>query len=481
MSIQAPAGYPAVAKRLLRDLGIDTERFYTAFHQDLYGSLGLGSGYFLAKETFGSDYLAVGDLADPEMIRELPISGRGKRDLLRLGEDAKNYVEDMETEARLEYLNRTSYERYLRDKADIGDEAINVVAAMSRGVWAIGIDAFPAAAAWSSGYPGFGDLELPFYSYADESDEPFIFHFPDGNASIARMLVRAMVPDSAPGNDMEDIVTARFDYGALDDPDNAVRIRLNSTVVRARHQSERANSPVAVTYVRDGAAHTVTGRRVVMACYHAIVPHLCPELPDEQRAALSSSVRAPLVYTNVAIRNWTSFVKLGVHRVTCPGSFYHNVRLDFPVSLGSYRFPTSPDEPIVLHMNHVPGEPGLGAREQFQAGKRKLLATPFETFEYHARDQLGRMLGPGGFDPAEDIAAITVNRWPHGYAYSYDGETDRIAFFPTTWPTDRQSWRQASRRFGNISFAGTDAASNAMSEAAIEEAHRAVTELLNDS
>ena len=188
-------------------------------------------------------------------------------------------------------------------------------------------------------------------------------------------------------------------------------------------------------------------------------------------------VRAPLVYTNVLIRNWRSFANLGIYRANCPGSYHHGVSLDFPVSIGEYQCATSPDEPVVLHLTRVPGEPGNpSARGQFAAGKRDLLATSFETYERSVRDQLSRILGPGGFDAARDIAAITVNRWPHGYAYGHDPESDRIAFDPDTWPEEKRFWEIGSRPYGNISIAGTDAASNAMTEAAIEEAYRAVSD-----
>jgi spermidine dehydrogenase len=257
-----------------------------------------------------------------------------------------------------------------------------------------------------------------------------------------------------------------------------VRVRLSSTVVRAQHLDNDLSNPVEVTYVRDGKARRVEAGKVVMACYNAIIPRLCPEMPQSQRAALSNCVRAPLVYTNVLIRNWSSFAKLGVDRINCPGSYHHRVMLDFPVSIGGYQCAKTPDEPIVLHLTRVPGEPGnRSAIEQFVAGKRDLLATSFETFERNVREQLTRILGPGGFDAARDIAAITVNRWPHGYAYGHDPESDRIAFQPDMWPEERRNWVAGSRPFGNIAIASTDAASNAMTESAIEEAHRAVREL----
>jgi spermidine dehydrogenase len=208
-----------------------------------------------------------------------------------------------------------------------------------------------------------------------------------------------------------------------------------------------------------------------------MLPHICPDLPEDQIAAQSSSVRAPLVYTNVLIRNWRSFVNLGLSRAYCPGSFFQAVMVTFPVSIGEYRFSESPDEPVVLHLQHIPLAPGLPAPEQFRAGRRALLETSFETFERNVRDQLGRMLGPGGFNPARDIAGITVNRWPHGYAYSVDAESGDVAWWPERWRHERRPWVDARQRVGNIAFASTDASSNAMTESAIEEAHRAVHSL----
>ncbi len=230
--------------------------------------------------------------------------------------------------------------------------------------------------------------------------------------------------------------------------------------------------------MRDGKAQVVESKKVIMACYNAMIPRLCPEMSKSQKTALSNCVRAPLVYSNVLIRNWKSFARLGIYRVNCPGGYHHGVSLDYPVSMGGYQCAKSPDEPIVLHLTRVPGQPGLSACEQFVAGQRNLLATSFETFERKIREQLSRILTPGGFDAARDIAAITVNRWPHGYAYGHDPESDQIAFDPDSWPEEKRYWVIGSRPFGNISIASTDSASDAMTESAIEQAHRAVNDLL---
>jgi spermidine dehydrogenase len=229
---------------------------------------------------------------------------------------------------------------------------------------------------------------------------------------------------------------------------------------------------VEVQYVRDDEAQTVTANRVIWAGYHTMLPYICSDVPEKQNGALLRSVRAPLVYTNVAIRNWQSFVNLGISSLSCPGSFFHSFRPTHPVSYGDYHFAQTPDEPLVLHMQHIPLSPGLSAPDQFRVGRQALMETSFETFERNIRDQLGRILGAGGFDPARDIAGITVNRWSHGYAYSVDHETGDVSWYPERWKN--KPWIEARQPIGNIAIAGTDAASNAMTEAAIEEAHRAV-------
>ncbi len=276
---------------------------------------------------------------------------------------------------------------------------------------------------------------------------------------------------------MGDIVSARFDYSRLDREENPTRIRLGSTVVDMRHRDGRLDGDVEVTFVKDQKARTVTASKVVWAGYHSMLPSICPDVPQEQGSAQASSVRAPLTYTNVLISNWRSLVKLGMRRAYCPGSFFQTVMISHQASLDDYEPPRSPAEPVILHMQHIPLEPGLPAAEQFRAGRRALFETSFATFERNVRDQLGRMLGPGGLDPARDIAGITVNRWPHGYAYSVDAESGEVAWWPEKWRHEQRPWVTARQRVGNIAFAGTDASSNAMTESAIEEAHRAVHSL----
>ncbi|MCP5092035.1 MAG: FAD-dependent oxidoreductase, partial [Gammaproteobacteria bacterium] len=441
-------------------------------------SHGAGRVSFFDKETFGADYLATREHGFSESVDDTPLSVSAKAELERLFADEEDYLAGMTTAERRAVLESHSWRDYLEKFAGLGEEVLAFVQKWSHGVWAIGADALPAWMAWNEGYPGFAGMDLGQNDEDGGEDDGRNYYFPDGNASIARLLVRNLIPTVAPGSSVEDIVSARFDYSRLDQPENLTRIRLSSTAVGLRHQDGRLDADVEVTYVSGNTGQTVTANKVVWAGYHAMLPHICPDLPEDQVAALGSSVRAPLVYANVLIRNWQSLADLGVRRAYCPGSFFHTMMFSHPVSMGDYRFSQSPDEPVVLHLQHIPLAPGLPAPEQFRAGRRALFEIPFETFERNVRDQLGRMLGSGGFDAARDIAGITINRWPHGYAYSVDRESGDVAWSPERWQHERRPWVDARQRVGNIVFAGTDASSNAMTESAIEEAHRAIHSLM---
>ena len=476
MNITAPRTYPAVAKQVMREIGIPIDRLDDFQSETPYAALDMAGGTFYDKETFGTDYLATERNGG---MKNAPLSATTKSELERLFADEEDYLDGMTRAERLAVLESHSWREYLERFAGMGEEALTFLQKQPHGVWSIGADALPAWLARMEGYPGFAGMDLgdEELDEAAGQDGGHDFHFPDGNASVARSLVRKLIPEVAPGSSIENIVAAKFDYAMLDRAESLTRIRLSSTVVELHHQNDDLEADVDLTYVRGDVASTVTAKKVVWAGYHSMLPFVCPDVPTDQVEAQRESIRSPLVYTNVLIRNWSSFAKLGLTRAYCPGSFFQTVGVDRTTSIGDYRTPQSPDEPMILHLQHIPLAPGLPAHEQFQAGRRALLETSFETFERNARDQLGRMLASGGFDPARDIAGITVNRWSHGYAFSVDAESGDVAWWPEHWRHERRPWVVARRRVGNIAFAGTDAASNAMTEAAIEEAHRAVHSL----
>ncbi len=481
---QSPkSAYSAVAKGLLRDLAVDIDRFDTAFERSLYPSLGLSRGVFFDRETFGRDTLVTGDptvMVDDdiakgslngkpaaEFITGFPFSDKAKAELIALYDSNTDPLPGKSIEEKTAILAKTSYRDFLTKIWRCGEEVANYFQGRTNDFFAIGADAVAAAEAKEAGYPGFAGLGLAEAKNPD-LDEPYIYHFPDGNASLARLLVRSLIPGVAPGSTMDDVVLAPFDYAKLDTDGQDVRIRLDSTCI---HVANR-DGGVDVGYVGEGKLHRIRARHAVLACFNMIVPHLMPELAQEQKDALALNVKAPLVYTNVAVRDWKAWATLGVHEITAPMSFHTRVKLDYPVSLGDYRHPRDPSEPICLHLVHVPGAPGQGldARDQFRIGRQSLLETTFEQFETRIRGQLDRMLGPGGFASDRDIAAITVNRWSHGYSYTPSTLFDGDDFAPTI--------ETARKPAGRVAIANSDAQWNAYAHAAIDEAERAVREVL---
>ncbi|MFC7477110.1 NAD(P)-binding protein [Dankookia sp. GCM10030260] len=479
MLIDSPRPYGAVAAGLLARLGVRPARLQ-ARHADpgFWARQGMGRGVFLDRENFGGDVLATGIGRRPwaEALRDAPIPVQVRDDIVRLHDARIDHLPGLAPPEKQALLARTSYRDYLARHARVGPAALPFFQSMSHGEWGVGADAVSALDVSAFGFPGFQGLGLPpgpapgmgytAAGYAAGGSERF--HFPDGNASIARLLVRRLIPGAIPGRDAEDVVLARADYTRLDRAGAPVRIRLESTALRVRN----AGTGVEVVYRSGGATRQARAAQVVLACWGMVIPFLCPELPAAQAAALRSQVKVPLVYASVLLRGWQAFRRLGMARVQAPGGFFSSLRLDWKTRIGGYDSLRGPEEPVLLFLSRVPCAPGLDARSQHRAGRAELLAMPFERFELELRGQLQRMLGAGGFDAARDILGITVNRWPHGYAYEYNP-----LFDPPHQPG--QAPHEIGRaRLGRIAIANSDAGAAAYTDSAIDQAHRAVRELL---
>jgi spermidine dehydrogenase len=474
-SIDTPGGYAQVSRQLLEEIGVDIERFYEYYDQSLYEEMGLSYAIAFDAETYGTRKLVGGYGSIPweEFAARTPMSERAKSDLVRAFTDERDYLPGMTREEKLALLRRTSYRSWLRDYVKVDEQVLEMYQRWGMSYWCVGMHEVPAIDIL--GYTDGGGLPGLAHTIELEgvrgSEEPYIFHFPDGNATIARLLVRSLVPSALPGRTMEDSVTARLNYAELDRPGSATRIRLNSTAVDAVHtQNQRA---VDVTYVRDGEAHTVRARHCVMACYNSAVPYVCPELPKSQKTDLAYSVKVPITYTKVAVPHWRWFAELGTRFVFYTKDFFKQVELDYPVSMGDYRFGASPDDPMILHMCYVPYIDEIQGPDQWRAGRRRLLETPFATFEEHVRDQLDQALGDTGFDAERDITAITVNRWAHGYAYN-----PHLLWEPHYASDAEKPWVRGRQPFGRIAIANSDAGAAANTDSAISNGFRAVKEVL---
>ncbi|HKD47882.1 MAG TPA: NAD(P)-binding protein [Rhizomicrobium sp.] len=482
LEIDSPYPYSAIADGLLKTLGVDPPSLEKQCNEpSIYA--GLRAGVFFDRETFGTDRLVVGAPKSASewknFLAQAPLSEKMRASILRIQTATGDPLPGLSSDAKKDRLSRISYQDFLLTLHHADPGVVPYYRHQTDDLWGCGIDAVSALDCWGVGLSGFQGLKLAHGStdrmgytpagYA-QTGGSYTFHFPDGNASITRLLVRALIPGVLDGHNAKDIVTATADYSKLDVPGALVRLRLNQIVVRARN----APGGVEIAYTRasgGGAVMRVKAKDCVLAGWNMMIPYLCPELPAPQKAALHQLIKTPLVYTSVALRDWESFKKLGIRSVTAPGGYHSAIHLNQPVNIGSYQSPRDPASPMLIHMLRTPAKPGLPEREQHKAGRAELLSTPFETFEREIRAQLGRTLGAGGFDPARDIVGIAVNRWPHGYAPEYNSLIDG--------PNNKQTPNLIARkRFGRITIANSDSGLGAYTDVAIDQAYRAIDELL---
>ena len=489
--MDSPYPYSKPASGLMKALGIDAKKLHEECADPAIYK-GLTTAVFFDKETFGADKIVTvdtgnGDRGEPppeawiKFANAAPVSDAVKQSIVKIETGKENYFPGLTSDQIKEKLVRLPYKDYLLTivKADPG--IIPLYQHRTDDEWALTFEAVSALDAWGYGMSGFAGLPLKpggkyqkmmgytaaGYSTAGGSD---FFHFPDGNASIARALVRKLVPGSIPGRDIHDLITAQCDYGKLDSPGNAVRIRLNNLVVRARN----VGKGVEVAYSASaggGKVYKVSAKDCVMAGWNMLIPYIVPDMPEAQKTALHALVKSPLVYCNVALRNWKAFHAAGVSRMMVPNGYFSVFNLSQPVNVGAYKMPRTPDEPMVIRMLRTPGSIGMSEDDQARMGRMELLQTPFETFEKNVREELGRVLGPSGFDPANDIAGIMVNRWPHGYAPEFN------ALWHTDYDANTAPNHAARKRFGRITVANSDSGLGAYTDVAIDEAWRAVNEL----
>lgn len=486
-AIDSPSTYSRPAQGLLHDVGIETRRFYDFFDRDFNRTHSLvNRGTFFDRETYGRDHLMVSRPGQrmAEALADAPLSAESKAKLAEYSDQAIDYLAGKSDAEKKRILLGLTMDQYLRTYTGANDEVIKYLRSSTFSSWGYGMDAVGALDGTTAGYTGTRglglDLEEPPRGTSPTGlkfwtgEDPYIFHFPEGNAGVARALVRKLIPSALPGSSMEDISLRRLNYGQLDRNGHKVRIRLSSPVVRVQHMGDpRAAKSVEVVYSNDGKLHSVVGGHVVLACWNAMIPYITDEIRAPQRKALGLANKLALIYTNVLISDWTAFARMQVSGVRFPNMFWTGIGLDMPVSIGNYSFARSPSDPMILHLSTaIVGEPGTNPREQGKAGRGKLMKKTFREMERDARDQLGRAFGPAGFDPARDIEAITVNRWAHGYAYEYAQPWDN-----KFWPDGPFPIHAARKPWGRIAVANSDSGGRAYVDSAVDMAYRAVRDL----
>lgn len=477
--------YSVEGRRLLEEIGVDVQRLYEKFSYNWGDNgTGLSSVCWFDKDTYGEDRLipelGFRDFSRAEfvnLIDDIPIS-HTSRDALRAFLESDEIIQpDLSTVDLDAYIHGTRYGDFLLKDCGLPEEAVQIFRGSTQGVWGVAADDLSIAEGFESGLPGAHRLNLA-ESAEDDDAYPEAAMFPDGNASIARLLVRALIPGAFPNmnaqSDPFDIVTSTLDYSQLDTTDAAVRLRLNSTVINVANNDR--DGGVDVSFIRDEKVQRVRAEQCVMACYNRIIPHLCPELPEAQKAGLRQCIKRPMLTINVALKNGHAIQKSGFCSAYLPGSVLQMASLVTGINTGDYRGDWNPDEPCVIHFfSKVTPETYTGASitEQDQAGRLRLLGMRFEDFESEALRVLNGIWGASGFSAERDVTAITVNRWPHGYA------RDLLDMEDPAWLASPGPYEIGRQPFGQIAIANSDAGADAYTHTAIDQAWRAVNELKN--
>jgi len=409
------------------------------------------------------------------LVDTFPISEPAQAALKKFLLSSGDVLAGMTNEQKQSYLRETSYLDFMRHHFQLPDEAVQVFSGGAMGFWGVRAENLSVAECLETGLPGWHVLgDFVQSEEENEAGPSSSAMFPDGNSSIARLLVRSLVPNSVPGmsadSDPFEIVTATLDYSQLDLPSAPVRVRLNSTAVHANNTADG----VQVIYVNNGEVMQVKGKSCVLACYNNIIPSLCPQLPEAQKAALAQSIRRPMLIINVALRNGLAIQKTGISGAYLPGGLCQSMVLVTGVNVGEYHPQWSAEDTCVVQFYGAVAAPepeGLTISEQNRAGRQRLLDMSFEDFEQVVRKTMTGVWGAGGFDPDEDILAIMVDRWPHGYA------RDHIDLEAREWNTEPYPNVVGRQPFGNITIANSDAGADAYTHTAIDQAWRAVNEL----
>ena len=461
-------------KAFMKTFGVDVEAMRNnmdfSYGQDAPNSPAM----WFDESTYGVNRLVANvdfnQQLSPEIIDQFPISEAGRQSLKSFYGRRDNVFADLSDDATDELLSSISYPDFLRQYGGLTEDALQLFDKKEHGAWGIEMRALSANDALWDDNPGL-HLMGEDWSY-DGRDYPAAL-WPDGNASLVRLMVARLLPHVAPNVTPDNVALAAFNYAALDEPERAVRVRLNATVVNTVNTETGAR----ITYVENGKLKEINAKHAVLACYHSVIPHLCPSLPEPQKDALNYQVKIPLILTNVLIRNTDALDKLGVDGISCPGRLHARLFLFKGINNGGYEHPMDDSGPVSLVFWGAisPPEDAVDLKSQLRASRKKLLAMSFEDFEREVRTVLDDLLGPAGFDVNEDLLAITVNRWPHGYSYEY------MDLWDPDWAEGEAPHEIARQTFGAIAIANSDAGASAYTHVAIDEAYRAIGELPHNS
>jgi spermidine dehydrogenase len=412
-------------------------------------------------------------LIDPlgKNLQGAPVSESARTEWLRWlkgepVEKTKFVSPTFEGDAISRYLDSITLEQHYMERFGLSRETVRTfLSPVEGGGSGLGPDALSA----------YSDYAFEMLRPLPEEDGGSDEMFPGGNTTIARLLLKSLIPAAIAGeSSVEGVSRNLVNFSALDVAGTAARVRLSSTVIAVQHDGDAEKSGfVTITYLKEGRLSRLKARSVVMAGGCWTTKHVVKGLPEASAKAYAQFYRSPCMMANVAVRNWRFLYKMGMSGCRWfegVGSYLEVCKL----ALTGIDSPTiSPDSPIVLNLKVLYPYPGLSTQEQGNRGRWEMLATSFRDYERRIREQFSEMFAGAGFNAERDIAGIILNRWGHAYLSPQPG----FFFGRDGQPAPREILRNAP--FGRIAFANTDLAGAMDHRFSILEARRAVGQLLD--
>ena len=468
-SFDTISDYSNISKTLLKDLGIELEKFESYYDKNFFEKYDLCSAIFCSQNTFGENKLVKSSFPVNVDFKEfsnayMPYLKQSKsfenaiEDLPLNKKQKKKLYEILESNEDIEEYEASNYVDFLKEAFDVEDKALTDLLSMvlsddtALGGKAIGIEE-----AYYSKLLGVSKKDfLPSFD-----NEKYIHHFPDGNATLARLLVQKLIPNIASFKNVEESILSKFDYSKLDKNSNQINIRLNAFVNSIKNKKDKT----LVQYIKDDKCIEIEVKHTIMAGWHSTASYIIEDLPKKQKELLRSNVKMPLVYVQVVFKNWNFLQKAGVASTYCPSSYFQFVNTDFPINIGSYKAIETPNKPMVLTMMRMstPNDVNEKVNNLLRLGRAQLLRTSLEDFQKNIKDQLEAMFAPYGFEYKRDVFDVVINRWGHGY--TYEGALSQ------------KQLRKARKKVGNIYFANADSAGYAYSNASIDMAFYAIKQI----
>ena len=404
-------------------------------------------------------------------LKDTPWDASTRRDLLRWrGEAAKPFAGTREEMTR--WLDTMTYEEFLTRERGFDVSVARYADPLLASAAGLGSDVLSAYAAYYDELPGFQGLgpTSAFLGVTEKlADLKNLHSFPGGNDAILRTFVKALIPNALTGDaSFVQVHGGQYRFEALDRPENPVRIRTSSTVVRISDAThERASAKAAtVTYARDNQRHVVRAKAVIVASASWTAKHIVEDLPPNYLEAMKSFPRSPMLVVNVALTNWRFLYKLGYTACSWRGGIGFTANIRPNAYIGDYRPPLDPDLPNLFTFYIPFSELGLPIDQQGPVARARMLATPYREYERAIRQQMVKMFGSAGLDPERDIAGIVLNRWGHAYVNAGPG----FYFGRNGQPAPRDILRQPLAR---LAFAHSELEGNQNWPAAVREGRRA--------